>query len=491
LKRTLSFLFLGFETGTNDEIMSMVVSFGHDLNILTDKRTDKKQDFKWYRKDDIDIILLDMEGFLTAPSEIVRKIKAKNPSSQVLVVSFQKDYLEGIQCFRAGALDVLQYPINKSELRMALERAITFHFLFQRSDTLTDIMGLVNTFSDWRKFETEEALFGTIEGFLSSKVNSSGMVIIRTDGRTKMLQEDLSNFEVHYNAKMFHQFLVNGNVGELLYSMNIREIEKGNFPIIIKESNDQNYSFMNLGIYGQKRYIGIFDFMVSVGNEEFKNVLGHFSRFVQNAMAYLYKTKVQQQLVSLAHTDDVTGLFNQRKLAIDIEKCIQSYNTQGDPFSVLFMDVDRFKQVNDGHGHQTGSLLLVQLANELKKVLRETDLIYRYGGDEFVIIVPGAESTLANEIGNRILEKIKSKEFITFDGEQFHLSISIGVASFPEHARNKDDIIKMADFMMYQAKSEGRGRVCLASELIDNRTKEMFASENKNQTDPKAHSRKQ
>ena len=94
---------------------------------------------------------------------------------------------------------------------------------------------------------------------------------------------------------------------------------------------------------------------------------------------------------SLAHTDDVTGLYNQRKLLRDLDqKIVHTLQTDG-YFSLIFLDIDNFKNVNDGHGHIIGTKLLVQVAGVIRKVIRDTDYIYRYGGDEFVIILPEVE----------------------------------------------------------------------------------------------------
>ncbi|GAB4010256.1 MAG: hypothetical protein Fur0010_02540 [Bdellovibrio sp.] len=179
-----------------------------------------------------------------------------------------------------------------------------------------------------------------------------------------------------------------------------------------------------------------------------------------------------RKLEHLVHVDDVTGLFNQRKLFKDLDEAVDRYNNFKEEFAVLFIDIDHFKSVNDGHGHLVGTQILVDMASILRNCLRETDLIYRYGGDEFVLIVRDVNLDLAKIIGHRILDTVKNSPFmarekdIHEDAEKVvHLTVSIGISLFPRDAKTRDDIIAQADKMMYQAKESGRGRVCLTSEL--------------------------
>ncbi len=180
----------------------------------------------------------------------------------------------------------------------------------------------------------------------------------------------------------------------------------------------------------------------------------------------LYERVVEQN--ALVHLDDVTGLFNQRKLNNDLDRWISRYQSFGDTFAVLFIDIDHFKNVNDGHGHLVGTQILGEIGALLKEVLRKNDLIYRYGGDEFVLIIPYADKQTAQTIGERILKKVKVKEF-SYPGSSigFNLTVSIGIALFPENGKSRQDILALADKMMYAAKSSGRGTVRMAQEYFE------------------------
>lgn len=201
-------------------------------------------------------------------------------------------------------------------------------------------------------------------------------------------------------------------------------------------------------------------------------VWNYLVNFFQSQSKRQIRFDEMRRLEHLVHVDDVTGLFNQRKLFKDLDEAILRYANHKEGFAVLFIDIDHFKSVNDGHGHLVGTQILVDMANILRTCLRETDLIYRYGGDEFVLIIRDVDLDLAKTIGYRILNTVKNCNFQAKEKDihedavkNFNLTVSIGISLFPKDAQTREDIIAQADKMMYQAKESGRGRVCLTSEL--------------------------
>jgi len=168
---------------------------------------------------------------------------------------------------------------------------------------------------------------------------------------------------------------------------------------------------------------------------------------------------IQKHYQELVYQDDVTGLGNQRRLYVDLENMIKFYKNSKKAFSILFIDIDHFKSVNDGHGHLVGSELLLELSDLIKNQLRQKDLAYRYGGDEFVIVLPEVTKHQAYEIANRLLDKIKSHDFILKSGLTKSLSVSIGLASYEKEGVSVREILQLADDLMYSAKKLGRGQV--------------------------------
>jgi diguanylate cyclase (GGDEF)-like protein len=168
------------------------------------------------------------------------------------------------------------------------------------------------------------------------------------------------------------------------------------------------------------------------------------------------RQRSEARIAYLAHHDMLTGLANRTAVAQKIEEAAARERRWGDPFSVLLLDLDRFKYVNDTLGHPAGDALLREVAARLKKCLRETDVLGRLGGDEFAIIQPGETSQreAATAFADRIIEII-AKPF-NIEGNEVNIGTSIGIALAPEHASNPDELLKMADLALYRAKSGGR-----------------------------------
>jgi diguanylate cyclase (GGDEF)-like protein len=135
----------------------------------------------------------------------------------------------------------------------------------------------------------------------------------------------------------------------------------------------------------------------------------------------------------------------------------------GRPFSVLFMDLDHFKGVNDLHGHLSGSQLLVEVARVLRSCVRDEDVVVRYGGDEYVLLLVGIDSGGGLKVAERIRRAVEDHRFLSREGARVRVTTSIGLASFPEHASTKADILDLADRAMYRGKKSTRNVVYMAS----------------------------
>ncbi len=168
------------------------------------------------------------------------------------------------------------------------------------------------------------------------------------------------------------------------------------------------------------------------------------------------RKKSEQRIAFMAHHDALTGLANRAAVAQKIEDAAARQRRRGEPFTVLLLDLDRFKHVNDTLGHSAGDALLREAAARLKALLRETDVLARLGGDEFAIIQTGEadQREAASALADRIIE-IVAQPF-DIDGNQVNIGTSIGIALAPEHGTNPDSLLKMADMALYSAKSGGR-----------------------------------
>jgi two-component system, cell cycle response regulator len=172
-----------------------------------------------------------------------------------------------------------------------------------------------------------------------------------------------------------------------------------------------------------------------------------------------------RRLKELSITDGLTELFNHRHvhelLHDEFERTLRS----GDPISVAMIDLDRFKQVNDTYGHPTGDVILYETAVILRETAREIDMPGRYGGEEFIVILPGTEEGAAGAFAERVRQAVEAHTFR--DGEkEVRMTMSAGVATFPGRGIEAPEaLLKQADDALYQAKHSGRNRVVRASEI--------------------------
>lgn len=166
----------------------------------------------------------------------------------------------------------------------------------------------------------------------------------------------------------------------------------------------------------------------------------------------------------LSCTDDLTKLYNSRFLNATLRREVERSRRYGTAVSLIFLDLDGFKDVNDQHGHLSGSRTLVEVGSVIRETVREVDVVSRYGGDEFTVILPQTGPEGAAIIAERIRARIEAKEFLSAYGLHVRLTASFGIACYPDHGRTKDDLIARADQAMYRVKGRGKNGVQVAVE---------------------------
>ncbi|MFW7414373.1 histidine kinase N-terminal 7TM domain-containing diguanylate cyclase [Demequina sp. SO4-18] len=170
--------------------------------------------------------------------------------------------------------------------------------------------------------------------------------------------------------------------------------------------------------------------------------------------------RLREELAELAVRDTLTGLFNRRHLGPSLEAAVAAAEASGSSLSVVMLDVDRFKQVNDAHGHAVGDAVLEQVARLLGAGVRDQDVVARSGGEEFVLVLPGASGAQAADRAEALRARCSAHEFET-DAGPLHVTVSLGVAEY-RHGITADDLLIQADRSLYEAKAAGRDRVRIA-----------------------------
>ncbi len=171
-----------------------------------------------------------------------------------------------------------------------------------------------------------------------------------------------------------------------------------------------------------------------------------------------------ERIKDLTVIDDVTGLYNSRHLHTLLETEISRSIRYQAPFSLIFLDLDHFKMVNDTHGHLVGSRLLKEVGQLYKYGLRNIDWALRYGGDEFIIILPQTGKKEALLVCQRLRRTLNEAVFFEKDGLKVQITASYGISTYPDDAHDKEEVIKQADQSMYLVKKLGRNGIALAGE---------------------------
>jgi len=213
---------------------------------------------------------------------------------------------------------------------------------------------------------------------------------------------------------------------------------------------------------------------LTLGDQQLLGVAVHDVTLRRKAETQLLER--HQQLDHLAHHDQLTGLPNRLYLAAHLPGDLEEAKKAGSMLAVLFLDLDRFKHINDSRGHETGDKLLKTVAQRVRSTVRTQDVVVRMGGDEFVVILKGVQHTgQVNETAERINQALSAPMVV--DGRTLVTTVSIGVALYPHDGVDMGELLRHSDTAMYQAKDRGRNNFQVFSPGMDRRLKERIAIE--------------
>jgi len=245
--------------------------------------------------------------------------------------------------------------------------------------------------------------------------------------------------------------------GEQIMVENMR-----NHPLYKDSPEDWEGSIIGIPLKFNDNVVGVMNLSKFIMGGFTPSELRLLGLLADQAAVAISNASLHQLVSEQAYSDTVTGLPNRRALDDHLEQEVYNARRNGYTFAVIMMDLDEFKEVNDSYGHATGDQVLRVISNYLSTVLRSTDFLVRYGGDEFTLILSKTDPSAARLVMEKVLEKVKSFSFDAPNGDKIKLGLSAGIAFYPVHALTPADLLHASDDALYQAKKHNRGSYSFA-----------------------------
>jgi diguanylate cyclase (GGDEF)-like protein len=342
------------------------------------------------------------------------------------------------------------------ELKRQVERLSLFHevgkALFSTLDLQKILQTIMEKISDLLQPDTWSLLM------LDEKTNELQFDIAIGDGAEKLKDVRLKVGEGIAGWVAAH--------GEPVLIEDVTKDDRFN-PKFDELTQINTRSVVCVPIKGREQVLGVIELVNCFGKQSFtRDDIPILKSLADYTAIALENARYVARIHELTITDDCTALYNARHLNFVLDAEIYRSNRYGYEFSVIFLDLDHFKQVNDVHGHLVGSKLLWLIGDIIKNNLRMIDYAFRYGGDEFVVLLPQTSKENALLVVRRIKDLLTSRIFFTEEGLNIKVTASFGLAAFPGDGRTRREILRMADEAMYVVKNSTRNNIALAGEGI-------------------------
>jgi len=401
----------------------------------------------------LDVMMPDMDGF-----EVCRRLK-QNPATHyipVIMVTALDQPSDRVRGLEAGADDFLTKPVSDVAL-IARVRSLT------RLKMVTDELRMRAVTS--KEIGIENPALEAV-----AETGRNGRVLVVDDRpasyerlATMLAVEHSVDVEPDPNDALLHAAegaydlmivsLSLENFDALRLCSQIRSLERTrNLPILAVADADNSARLMR-GLE-----IGVNDYLLRPVE---KNELLARTRTQVRKRRYTERLRDSVQMsIEMAITDALTGLHNRRYMESHLATLIEQAASRGKPLSALVVDIDYFKSINDTHGHDAGDDVLREFALRLKKSIRGIDLACRYGGEEFVVVMPETDMAVATMVAERLRRRIASEPFSISQGsDRIEVTISVGIAAIGDAQDSAQALLKRADQALYRAKRDGRNRV--------------------------------
>lgn len=409
----------------------------------------------------VDMVLPGMNGH-----ELITRAKQLNASLDIVVMTGHASVESAVRAMKSGASDYLTKPLNPEELKLAVKRCLEIRSLYEENSELKGLLKLYETSQIISSSLELEKLFDLGLDSLLQGVNAKKGISAFQEAKDKSLklkswrgmpEPDATAIvkaiqKKRGNSLNFDVELIAPDQAELYYP------NAGSLLVVpVSSGGPADMSFTSYGLIALIREKGdkLFD-TFDVGAAHF--LCEHINLAFDNARLF-------EDAQNMIFIDDLTNLYNMRYLDVALENEIKRAKRYNSVLSLLFVDIDDLKSLNDKHGHLAGSKIIKESGQLFAECVREVDILIRYGGDEFIVILSDTSKEGSRKVAERIREKMEGHLFLKEEGINAKLTCSVGVACFPEDAHSKIELIHLADKAMYRGKELSKNIVYMASSL--------------------------
>lgn len=405
----------------------------------------------------IDLGLPDVSGL-----EVLDRVKAAQPLVEAIILTGNATIDSAIEATNRGAFSYLLKPCEIEPLLLQIQRAIEKQ---QSREKMTrDSLALQKMNTELRAlYSISQAIGRTInlEELLSEVLHTLAetelfafvikAAIFLAEGEKLLLASSisLSGSEREQCREILPGECLCGQAletGALVISPNCRTDSRhrqGSFSV-------HPHGHIIIPLKAGGKVIGLFNLYLEPDSEVSGEMIDLLSSIASQLGIAVNNARLYEETKTFSLHDSLTGLANRRFMEIQLDKSLETAKRYREELSIIMLDIDYFKDFNDTHGHPEGDRLLTRLADILLKEVRKADYIFRYGGEEFLIVLPETEERMAREVAERLRKAVAAAAGIT---------ISLGVAALNGSLRSKADIVEAADSALYRAKQNGRNRV--------------------------------
>jgi diguanylate cyclase (GGDEF)-like protein len=426
---------------------------------------------KAVRKKKFDIMILDETALA-----LLDQFRKQHDEVPTIVVADRDSVMNYERAIFAGIAGLLLRPYRRDFLQKTIDKAIrrrneiicnrqTVLSLRRKVEVLQTLNEVVQAINSSLK---PKEILNTIMEKAAELIRAEGWSVLLTDAKTNELVFEAASGKA--GKKLLGMRLkigqgVAGWVARYGKSLIVPDVAKDPrfYSGVDEKTKFTTKSVLCVPMRSRDRIIGVVEVVNKIGGDQFtQDDYEIFENVVAHLTIALEKAQMYRKMEEASQIDDLTQLYNTRYCNQVLDNFLLERKDRKGIISLVFLDIDFFKLVDDNFGHLVGSETLKIVGERMTRVVRKNDVIIRYGGDEYIVLLPNTDKKTAVIIAERIRKEISREPFYAFGNKKFNISVTLGVATYPDDAQGRDELIGKADRAMYEGKLTGRNKVVLA-----------------------------